>query len=132
MTKTYSAHMVHGEYMSGWRPADSDQAKQLKGLGLAHYMSGWGMHIHDSVIKELTNGAAPTTEGATVEFSQDDVDRVADLIKTIRERREAKRAKIRMIECDCGHTVPENEVMRASLGTACFDCYDRMSDEDEW
>ena len=30
--------------------------------------------------------------------------------------------------CDCGHRVPAAQVMSASLGTACPDCYDRMSD----
>ena len=34
---------------------------------------------------------------------------------------------VRMVRCDCGHTVPASEVMTASLGTSCPDCYDRMS-----
>lgn len=38
-------------------------------------------------------------------------------------RREASYA-----ECDCGHRVPAAQVMTASLGTACPNCYDRMSD----
>jgi len=38
--------------------------------------------------------------------------------------------KTKMVLCDCGHTVPESWVMRASLGTACPDCYDEMSDAD--
>lgn len=29
--------------------------------------------------------------------------------------------------CSCGHEVPRYEVMNASLGTSCSDCYDRMS-----
>ena len=33
------------------------------------------------------------------------------------------------VRCDCGHTVPRAWVMWASLGTACPDCYDRMSGE---
>jgi hypothetical protein len=32
------------------------------------------------------------------------------------------------VKCDCGHSVPASQVMSASLGTACPDCYDRMSD----
>jgi hypothetical protein len=32
------------------------------------------------------------------------------------------------VKCSCGHTVPRTWVMNASLGTACPDCYDRMSD----
>jgi len=32
-----------------------------------------------------------------------------------------------MVPCSCGHTVPRSDVMNASLGTSCPDCYDRMS-----
>jgi hypothetical protein len=35
--------------------------------------------------------------------------------------------KIEMVECSCGHSVPRGSVMSASMGTSCFDCYDRMS-----
>ncbi len=34
---------------------------------------------------------------------------------------------VRMVLCDCGHTVPASLVMNASLGTSCPGCYDRMS-----
>lgn len=37
------------------------------------------------------------------------------------------RAKPDMVRCDCGHDVENILVMSASLGTACPDCYDRMS-----
>lgn len=33
-----------------------------------------------------------------------------------------------MVKCSCGHTVPKTSVMGASRGTACPECYDRMSD----
>ena|SRR3990167_6302370 len=32
-----------------------------------------------------------------------------------------------MVQCDCGHSVPRGQRMNASIGTACPDCYDRMS-----
>jgi len=35
--------------------------------------------------------------------------------------------QVLMVCCDCGHTVPQAQAMNASLGTACPDCYDRMS-----
>lgn len=35
--------------------------------------------------------------------------------------------KQKYVLCDCGHTVPASWVMWASLGTACPDCYDKMS-----
>ena len=34
-----------------------------------------------------------------------------------------------LVLCDCGHRVPKSWVMSTSLGTACPDCYDRMSDQ---
>ena len=33
-----------------------------------------------------------------------------------------------LVKCSCGHTVPKNQVMSASLGSSCPNCYDRMSD----
>ena len=33
-----------------------------------------------------------------------------------------------LVLCGCGHRVPKSQVMHASMGTACPDCYDRMSD----
>jgi len=34
---------------------------------------------------------------------------------------------VKMVQCDCGHSVPEGQRMHASLGTSCPECYDRMS-----
>lgn len=39
----------------------------------------------------------------------------------------ARRADVPMVKCSCGHTIPRDLVMSASLGTSCPDCYDRMS-----
>ena len=33
-----------------------------------------------------------------------------------------------MVKCSCGCTVARSEVMYASMGTSCPDCYDSMSD----
>ena len=35
--------------------------------------------------------------------------------------------QVSMVKCSCGHTVSSTMVMSASMGTACPDCYDRMS-----
>ncbi len=43
----------------------------------------------------------------------------------IRRKRSAKPVDMKL--CDCGHRVPSDQVMSASLGTSCPDCYDRMS-----
>ena len=49
-------------------------------------------------------------------------------IKAERKSGGGQRAAVEMVHCDCGHDVPKNQVMRASCGTACADCYDRMSE----
>jgi hypothetical protein len=33
----------------------------------------------------------------------------------------------KMVKCSCGHTIPAGQVMNASLGTSCPNCYDRMA-----
>lgn len=33
-----------------------------------------------------------------------------------------------LVKCACGHSVPAAQVMSASRGSSCPDCYDRMSD----
>ncbi len=41
--------------------------------------------------------------------------------------RRAAQKPAELVQCSCGHTVPRSQVMSASLGTACPECYDRMS-----
>lgn len=36
-------------------------------------------------------------------------------------------ASVELVLAGCGHRVPRASVMSASLGTACPDCYDRLS-----
>lgn len=45
----------------------------------------------------------------------------------IRRKRQPK-PQPALVRCNCGHSVPASQVMNASMGTACPDCYDRMSD----
>jgi hypothetical protein len=49
-------------------------------------------------------------------------------IKAERKSGTGQRVVVELVHCDCGHDVPENQVMRASRGTACAECYDRMSE----
>lgn len=44
----------------------------------------------------------------------------------IRRKRDIK--PVELVTCSCGHAVPKENVMIASLGTSCHDCYDDMSD----
>lgn len=42
-------------------------------------------------------------------------------------RRKRVSPPVRLVKCSCGHSVPRTQVMSASLGTSCPECYDRMS-----
>jgi hypothetical protein len=42
-------------------------------------------------------------------------------------RRKRTAPKIETKKCACGHTVEKSQVMSASMGSSCPDCYDRMS-----
>jgi hypothetical protein len=42
-------------------------------------------------------------------------------------RKQAPKAPEKLVKCSCGHSVPRAQVMSASLGSSCPDCYDRMS-----
>lgn len=44
------------------------------------------------------------------------------------ERKPQAAAPVEMVKCNCGHSVPRVQVMNASTGTSCPDCYDRMSE----
>jgi hypothetical protein len=50
------------------------------------------------------------------------------VVPTIAQLDRQARREANYVRCDCGHRVPAAQVMNASLGTACPDCYDRMSD----
>ena len=53
--------------------------------------------------------------------------RDGEVYERLMAEREARRQPVKMVKCSCGHTVPQGQVMMASLGTACPDCYDRLS-----
>ena len=53
--------------------------------------------------------------------------RCHDAQKRIYDEKIKNRPVVEMVKCSCGHTVPKNSVMSASLGSSCPDCYDRMS-----
>lgn len=57
-----------------------------------------------------------------------DVDDYAETAALIEDARRAEAVDTtNWVVCDCGHLCPPRQVMSASLGTSCPDCYDRMS-----
>lgn len=118
--KTYQATYYWGEYMVGWRVWE----KELEDSGIARYFHGAGLFLRDGVAQALANAPKLPRENDVIEFTEEDVERVAQMIREARAKQEATR---QMVRCDCGHTVPRNLVMSASRGTSCPDCYDSMS-----
>ena len=116
------ATWIEGEIMHGWQADDYS----LKAAGIARYVEGWGTQLDQSVVSALVPGAPDhPREGDAVEFSAADVQRVAALLREQAAKRMAPR--VRLVRCDCGHTIPSAWVMSTSSGTSCDRCYDRMS-----
>jgi len=84
--------------------------EELQAVGGLQRLSGYEI-VSESVIQAL---------GETFTVSQ--LQAYCTELKTQRAQRDTK-----MVLCSCGHTVAANQVMSASLGTSCPDCYDRMS-----
>ena len=60
--------------------------------------------------------------GATLHYDNDwYAVLIMDIPKTLKETPEVK-----LVKCDCGHTIPASSVMSTSRGTSCPDCYDKM------
>ena len=68
-------------------------------------------------------------DNRTYEFGIGDINNADDpyYAKTQQIELTGQRKMILLKKCDCGHIVEQILVMSASRGTACPDCYDRMS-----
>ena len=113
-----------GEYLSGWMVIEG--AAELEALGLAHYVSLWGTFIDAGLVGEIL-GHCPD-RSAKIELPEVQVQEVGRSVARELAARKSKEAQVEMVKCSCGHTVPRSQVMSASMGTSCPDCYDRMSD----
>jgi hypothetical protein len=63
---TFQVSFYDGEYLSGYT-IYGEAAKELEVLGLAHYVSGWGYHVRDEVVKTL---GSSFTHAQAVEYSR--------------------------------------------------------------
>ena len=88
--------------------------EQLWSVGSLQRLSGY----------EIVSAYAIQQLGETFTVQQL-LDYISNARRLQAEREERRRQNL--VRCDCGHTVPRAEVMNASCGTACSDCYDRMS-----
>ena len=85
-------------------------------------------------LRELGSGYTSVSEHAEQHlvkgregFTEQEATDYAAMVWQILNEREERRRK-GLVKCDCGHTVHRSQVMNASRGSSCPDCYDRMSD----
>jgi len=62
----FECYFHDGEYLSGYT-LHGEPAKELVALGLARYISGWGYHVRDEVVKAL---GTSFTHAQAVEYSR--------------------------------------------------------------
>ena len=84
----------------------------MRSFGMIREIGSGYYSVRQRVIRELG-----------MDFTLDQINELGDKLDA-----EAQAARASYIRCNCGHTVAPNLVMNASRGTACPDCYDRMSD----
>jgi len=115
-----------------------DQNRTEEFLLRCQKFSSWNPRLNE--LGGYDPSAVPTTReqviaqlnmGKTVRNDRDDWYsncRDAEVVERIHAEKLANQPKIEMVKCSCGHTVPRSQVMSASLGTSCPNCYDRLSD----
>ena len=93
---------------------------EYKGFEITHNGKGY---------QYITTSGCVDGTFSTIEYAQRKIDRIiAEKAKRLaRQTKKAVSHQVRLVWCDCGHQVPASLVMSASLGTACPNCYDKMS-----
>jgi hypothetical protein len=102
---------------------DSDAADRLLAaaettpqlIPTADWSIVWKTMSHDEILATLSD---PTR---TLRYGED----VNESIRGIRDQ--TAHGAVDMVRCSCGHTIPRDQVMAATLGSSCPDCYDRLS-----
>jgi hypothetical protein len=70
----------------------------------------------------------PTSEGfKTLSLIRAEYQAAERAARAARAAKTPVSAPVTLHRCDCGHSVPRSTVMNTSTGTACPECYDRMS-----
>jgi hypothetical protein len=86
---------------------------------------------HPSAIRNLTEDEVVDAllSGLTLRTGSDWYENIRSLavIEAWAELHPKKTVETELVKCACGHTVPRGQVMSASMGTSCPDCYDEMS-----
>lgn len=82
--------------------------------------------------EQMTHAAPATAEPATVTATEygigrvpADVDPIAESLAILDAAERTPQSRD-LVTADCGHTIPRAQLMHASIGTACPDCYDEM------
>lgn len=103
----------------------------IGGMGMTYETATPGK-LHDAIEKAARRNTVSSGEivkwllaGQRVEW-QDSPNYYYDHSAGVIRRKRIEKP-VQLIKCSCGHSVPQSQVMSASHGTSCPDCYDRMS-----
>lgn len=108
-----------GAMGENWNPVDEATAMEAidRATAFLHYPS------RDDLVRLLNDGrglSAKTGKQSPNYY----YDHGMEKIRAIRH----ETPKSDLVRCSCGHTVPRSQVMGASMGSSCPNCYDRMSE----
>ncbi len=92
-------HYYDGEYLSGYI-LHGEEAKLLEKLGLAKYVSGWGYHVNDEIVKRLGT-----------DFSGADAWKLAQPAIEARERKQAEAEAARKTIFDIARRTGQKQVL---------------------
>lgn len=108
-----------------WTPQYPETDAACMAARVARDVPGVGTFLTASIVHAL-NADAPALprEGDSVEFTQDDIERVAAAIREADAAREAAEAAAPQATCRrCGRRFPARQAMMGNRGTVCPDCY---------
>jgi hypothetical protein len=115
--------------LGNWNVIDPDYVdyylKQIVGFYSIDSDGNICFKHQSQAVREITREEVIEALETGVKFKYD-----SDWYSNVRKYREPKPEPVtedKIVLCKCGHTVPRGQVMNASLGTSCPDCYDRMS-----
>lgn len=123
--KTYNREMVRDEktgfyMMRDFRLMESDEMERLADIAAQNdadlMRSAYSVEFGDQIIISKKTSAARTA--------------ILDRITAIRAAQAKPRASAKQVQfilASCGHSVHPTQVMSASMGMTCPDCYDRLS-----
>jgi len=104
MTQTRTINKQLADIISGTKTVEQIAAEKVSSYALEYYQASTPAEFE--ALRELREHMQTIEKAAPI----------------------VERKPVELVTCSCGHSVPAVQVMNASMGTCCPDCYDRMSE----